>query len=524
MNIKIKVIAALAIFAVSLSRVQAYAEGVFLCMRANESVAITADENNNLKYIEMKASNDAVVYPQISTDGNTYLPFRFICEAAGLKDAADIPAELPEGCFRYLDEAHAYDGIPKVEIRCGGKYYYHNIDESFQYETDSGEVRTVSIYNIRGSIYMPMAYLAKITGSSAIWQEDLGQIMFISGDLDRGEFLQENNMLRRDKEIFMEFDYFNNNIIDTPLYLKSDGITVQNLSLEITDFPKVKSVTRSGRDIYYINENGVVSIKSEDINDGAPFSFTDKDGNSFEVLADTVMVVQNKLYGVQISANGEKYGRLFSANLDGTEFGYLNEQNVYNLILKKDGIDLYMFYCEAATRDTIHMIKVSTMDDYEIEITNHNHENVFSDIKQFAVGDKTIYWLDESGALHITDTEYAVEDIEIVRVDDENTKLFTEAGSGETLNNIISMNFDYINNVLYVTQVDDTYKVFYYTNKKGAFTRLESGYEEFNGVALFSNLGYRDEYAKAKGYRIVVTPLIYENGTIKVIESEVMRY
>lgn len=371
---------------------------------------------------------------------------------------------------------------------------------------------------------MPMAYLAKITGSSAIWQEDLGQIMFISGDLDRGEFLQENNMLRRDKEIFMEFDYFNNNIIDTPLYLKSDGITVQNLSLEITDFPKVKSVTRSGRDIYYINENGVVSIKSEDINDGAPFSFTDKDGNSFEVLADTVMVVQNKLYGVQISANGEKYGRLFSANLDGTEFGYLNERNVYNLILKKDGIDLYMYYCDAATRDTIHMIKVSTMDDYEIEITNHNHENVFSDIKQFAVGDKTIYWLDESGALHITDTEYAVEDIEIVRVDDENTKLFTEAGSGETLNNIISMNFDYINNVLYVTQVDDTYKVFYYTNKKGVFTRLESGYEEFNGVALFSNLGYRDEYAKAKGYRIVVTPLIYENGTIKVIESEVMRY
>ena len=72
-----------------LSPVSAFAEGTFLYMKADDSVAITADENNELKYITMTASNGQVVYPQISTDGNTYLPFRYICEMAGLKDGAD---------------------------------------------------------------------------------------------------------------------------------------------------------------------------------------------------------------------------------------------------------------------------------------------------------------------------------------------------------------------------------------------------------------------------------------------------
>lgn len=520
MNNKVKLIAAVSVaLSITLTQVQSYAEGVFLCMRANENVAITADEKKNFKYIEMKASNGAVVYPQISTDGNTYLPFRFICEAAGLKDAANIPGDLPDGYFRYLDQAHAYDGIPKIEMRCGGTYYYHNIDEVFQYQTDSGEVRTVGIYNIRGSLYMPMAYLAKITGSSAIWQGDLGQIMFVSGNLDKGDYLMENNMLRRDKEIFMEFDYFNNNLINTPLYLKSDGVTVQNLSLEIEGSPEVRSVTRSGRDIYYIDENSVVSRKSEDIDDGAPFVFSDLQGNRFEVLADTVIVVQNKLYGVQISAAGEKYGRLFSANLDGTGFSYLNDRNVYNLILKKNGIDLYMFYCDAATKATIHMINVKTMDDYEIEITNRSYVNVFSNIKQFAVGKNSIYWLDESGVLHITDMAYQVEDVEIIRVDDSATKTFSVAENGDALNNIISMNFDYINNVLYITQADETYKVYYYTSQLNTFRRIEANYEAFNGVALFSNIGYRDEYAKIKGSNIVLTPLYYENGVVTVMKN-----
>lgn len=516
--------ASVAAAVIAFSQAAVCAEGVFLCMRADESIAITADAQKNFKYIEMRASNDAVVYPQLSTDGNTYLPLRFICEAAGLKDAADIPGDLPDGYFRYLDSAHAYDGIPKVEIRCGGVYYYHNIDESFQYETESGEIRTVGIYNIRGSLYVPMAYLAKITGSRAIWQGDLGQIMFISGDLDTGDYLMENNMLRRDKEVFMEFDYFNNNIIDTPLYLKSDGVTVGNLSLEIAGDPKVKSVTRSGKDIYYIDENGTVCLKQEDKDNARPLEFTDNDGSVFEVLADTVIVVQNKLYGVQVTENGQKYGRLFSANLNGTDFCYLNEKNVYNLILKKNGIDLYMFYCDAATKSTIHMINVKTMDDYEVEITNRSYENIFSNIKQFAVGENTVYWLDESGTLHITNTVYQLEDVEIIRVDDANIKVFTAADNGDALNNIVSMNFDYINNVLYITQADETYKVYYYTNKQGGFKRLEAGYEPFSGIALFSNIGFRDEYAKLKENTTIVTPLLYDDGVITVIESEVARY
>ena len=192
-----KRLAALAAAAVLVSNgVSAFAQGTFLCMRPDESVAITTDEKNNFKYIDMKDSNGTTVYPQISTDGNTYLPFRYVCEMAGLRDAAGIEGNLPEGHFRYWAADPTIPGDKqKIEIMFNGNYYCHNIGESFTYELRPGDIRRVSIYNIRGSLYFPMSYMAKITDSKALWVDGSKRIIYISNNLNSWDYLNDKNDL-----------------------------------------------------------------------------------------------------------------------------------------------------------------------------------------------------------------------------------------------------------------------------------------------------------------------------------------
>lgn len=500
------------------SGVCAFAEGTFLCMKADETVAISADENNNLKYIDMRASNGELVYPQISTDGNTYLPFRYVCEMAGLKDGASIAGELPDGYFRYWG---ADPNIPgdkqKIEIRCNGVYYCHNVGESFQYEVKEGDIRTVSIYNIRGSLYFPMTYMAKITNSQALWNGDTAQIFYIS-NMDSSAFLDENNRLRRDKELQLGFDFYNNNLGSSPLYLKSDGYTISNLSQEIEGLPKVWSISRSGRDIYFLDESGTVQLKKEDIAEVNPVAFRDESGNSVNVLANTVFVVQNKLYGIQVNAAGKVSGRLFCANPDGSSFHYLTNSLAYNLILKKYHGDLYLFYCDTATQSTLHMIELKTMDNYEIQITNFNHENLLSDIQQFVIGDRFMAYLSNDSKLHVIDLEDNLEEFEIIRVSDSNHQIHLTGTDGESLGNITSMNYDHINEVLYVTQVDYTGRTYYYTRARDGFVRLERSDHPITGLALFSDVFYNDYCTKIINGQPQINRVHYTDGSVELAD------
>lgn len=498
--------------------IQAFAEGTFLCMKADESIAISIDENNNFEYIDMRASNGELVYPQISTDGNTYLPFRYVCEMAGLKDGADIAGDLPDGYFRYWQ---ANPNIPgdkqKIELRVNGNYYCHNIGESFQYEVSPGDVRTVSIYNIRGSLYFPMTYMAKITDSQAVWHGGTGRIMYISNSLNSSDFIDETGNLRRDKELYLKFDFYYNNLGGSPLYLKSDGRTISDLSAEIEGNPKVRSVTRNGRNIYFLDANGKINIKVEDESPISPVTFTDESGNTVDVTADTVISVQNKLYGIQVNTPGEKNGRLFSADHDGSNFKYLNDRQVFNLILREYRGSYYLYYCDASTRDTLHMIELKTMDDYEIEITNFAHENLLSDVKQFVIGNNIAAYLTSSGQLNIIELGDNLEEYEIIRVDDFNHKIFVKGNDTEPLDNITSINYDHINNVLYITQVDYTGRTYYYTLADGSFTRLEQSAHPITDLVLFSDVFYNDYCAKTVNGKPQIDHVRFSGGTVEIV-------
>lgn len=494
------------IMSAALINISAFAQSTFLCMRPNENIAITADSNANYQYINMQDSNGLSVYPLLSTDGNTYLPFRFICEKSGLKDGEYVDGELPDGYFRYLGPEKT-NGAPKIEIRCNGTDYSHNVNEPFQYILPDGDVRTVAMYNIRGILYAPMKYLALITNSKALWQGDSGQVMFLSNSLiDYNYINTDNNHLRRDKELYLGFDYFCNNLTDTSLYLKTDGMTVSDLSTELGE--RVKSVTRNSDKIYFIDENGFVKVKTEDQNDTAYVNF----GKT--VTADNVIAVQNKLYGIAVDAPGEKYGRLFCSELDGSNFTYMTAGNVYNLMLKKNVLDMYLFYCDADTKSAVHMIPLNTMDNYTLEITDFDRNNMLNDIKQFVIADNNIVYIDNCNVVHTVTLNTPPEKLEVARLDSGRHKAVTASLEGDALDKIISMNCDYLNGVVYLTSADG--KVYYFTKYTNGFKRIQTYTEPIKGITLFSNMEYTNLIMAESENNLYTSSALYDNGAITI--------
>ncbi|MDO5397357.1 MAG: hypothetical protein Q4G33_05450 [bacterium] len=487
---KIRQTAAALAFAAALSApVFAAAQGTFLCMRDGETIAISNDEYDYLKYIELRDSKGALVAPQISSDGNTYLPFRYICDITGIADAGSVAGELPDNSYRFIngDPANHWDK-GAIEIKYNGAYYYHKVGETFEYPAADGSMRTVAIYNIRGTLYAPMGYLAALTGSYAAWNEEYSQIMFVSGT-DYSIFLDEYNSIRRYKQMHLGYEIFGNNLTDSPLYLKSDGVTIANLSDELPGNPEVRSLSRSGPYIYYIDSDDRLNAAVENTGVAYFITFIDEYGTKLDIRCATAFVLKNKIYGIKTDTAGEKNGRLFSCNLDGTGFKYLTDNNVYNLIMKNNMLDYYLFYCDSDTRSTIHMIPLKTMDNYEVQITNFAHENMLSEIKQFAVGNNNVYYLDTYGSMHVVDLEFPLEEIPITRLKFGNT-IYSSDSDGNPLNNITSMNYDYTNDVLYVMQTDEYGKIYCMTPQSGEFRWIGTAMNTAGGLALFRNTSY----------------------------------
>lgn len=491
----------------------AQAQGTFLCMRNGETTAITNDENDNLKYTELCDSKGALVAPQISSDGNTYLPFRYICDITGIADGNFTKGELTDNSYRFSNANPEICGDKdKIEIKYNGSYYCHNIGESFEYTASDGSIRSIAIYNIRGTLYAPMAYLAALTGSYAAWNEGLAQIMFTNGT-DHSIFLNDDNSIRRYKQMQLGYEVFGNNLTNSPLYLKSDGMTIANLSDELPDKPKVRSISRRGEDIYYIDADDRLNIVKENTSETKSVSFTDESGAVVDVLCATAFVLKNKIYGIKTDHTGDTDGRLFSCDTDGKNFKYLTDSKIYNLIMKNNMLDYYLFYCDAQTRSTLHMIRVNTMDDYELQITNFAHENMLSDIKQFAVGNKNVYYLDTYGAVHVINLDFPLEKIPITRLKYGNT-IHSFASDGGALNNITSMNYDYINDVLYIMQTDGLGKIYYFTPQSDNFARISTIQNTAGGLALFQNSAYFNHLAAAIPGGIYNVQTEYINGSV----------
>ena len=65
------------------------------------------------------------------------------------------------------------------------------------------------------------------------------------------------------------------------------------------------------------------------------------------------------------------------------------------------------------------MIELTTMDDYTIEITDMEHNNLLADIKSFSVTDTQFVYTDQSLRVHTINLCDPLEEFEIARVTPE---------------------------------------------------------------------------------------------------------
>lgn len=489
----------------------AAAQDVFLAMRAGDSVGITADENGYYEYTDMMDSNGVAVEPILTSDGNTYLPLRFICEKAGIADGNSIEGDLPDGYFRFRSVGE--DGVPEIEIRVNGESYRHNIGEEFTYSSSEGD-REVAIYNISGTLYAPMRYIAETAGASAYWCAAESRIILLGKGLEYGDYLGSDNTLNAAKTMHLSFEPFMNNMTGSALYLKTDGVEVYDLASELGG-SAVSCITRNGGRLYYVDDDSKVKIKSQDADDISELRFYDADGADVgDVYVSTAIALQNRIFGIRVDSPGEEDGRLFSAALDGSDFKYLTEYKIYDLAVNKDYLDYYLFYAEAENRNTLHMIRVTTMDDYTIEIKNHYEQrNLLSNVRQFVVNRDNLYYIDDDGALHMVDTGRVLEEIEIVWLEDDAVKTVSYADNGDSLDDIDAMNFDYVNNVLYVVKGN---RIYYYTERSGRVRLLYEADGDITDFSIFRNRAYQVMIAGKVNGEVFKLLTDYSAGSVSI--------
>ena len=234
-----KLIAAIAsVFVLTLA--SASAQEVFLCMRNEQNTALSFDENGVLEYIDMTDSNGVKVIPQVSGDGNTYLPFRFVCEMAGFKDAAE--ENVTDNYFRFVDRDTNIDGSrQRIEICRNGELISHEIGVEFSYEAYPGDVRNVCIYNIEGSLYFPMTYMTRITDARTFWCEETGDIIFATAGIDTSKYIDGNAKILDSAMSKAAYYPVFDAAKEDGKYISSDGRVTQ-LTQKATDAYRIKNI------------------------------------------------------------------------------------------------------------------------------------------------------------------------------------------------------------------------------------------------------------------------------------------
>lgn len=382
----------------------------FIQFEVGQSTALSVDSDGVLRYIDMKDSKGKEVIPLDTTDGNTYLPFRFICELMGFDDKAFTGQE---NHFRYTPRnPEVWDSREKIEIYSNGVYVCHEVGEEFVYEASPGDVRKVCIYNINGSLYFPMTYMARLTGGATFWAEDTKEIIFATDGVDIGMYMDDNAHIKKDaiaRAMYYPIFDFNKKY---GCYVASDGVTVVNSDEAAENIYRIKNT------LIFL-DNGRIMTKDEKTGDKKEFSMKDNYGNPVKLLCEDFVIVKNKLFGI----NAEN-SHLFICDVNGSEFEYLTDRGVKGLYAREFNSSFYLYYCDRETSADIHMLDLINLDNYRIEITGSNRKSLLRDITSFYVTDKQFVYKDSVGRRHVIHLPDPLEMFEIARIADWQYEIF----------------------------------------------------------------------------------------------------
>lgn len=423
------------------SNIYAANNEVFICMKSDSTMAYQSINYGALEYLEMKDSNGVVAKARI-IDGRTYLPFRYIAEIAGLTEAVD--SQMDVNTFKYSSA-----GNGSITINTKNGRIIKNVDVEFEYKDSDGEMYLYKIVNINGSLYFPMRYMASLIGAEVDYENDTGNIYFMSNYNVRKAFLNNDKSIKYEKLAAINNYTFDNTLGYSDIYLMSDGKTVSSVTEEIHDGNTYYSVARERKNLYFVDENYEMFTKKEGESEYSRIGFYNTKNEKINPKILTIVTYKNKLYGIEIDDVNSSAGKIFQSDLDGENYKYIGTcKNAYNIILREHNDIGYIFYVDIKNQTDIHRINLLTGEDVKLNILGFGGEQPISKIDIMSVNDGKMivsrYDVNKIEIMNLYGSVYEDSDIkaELVGVIDH-------LNAVNSVMDILSLNYDTDNELLY---------------------------------------------------------------------------
>lgn len=486
----------------------------FLAMHAGSSMAyISRDGVNIADYTQMVASSDAVVSP-IVIDGTTYLPFRYITEILGFTDYTG-QGPVKNKTFKYTGNSRG----GSISFNNDGKIYDVDVNSPFEFKVDEGDIRTIDFKNIDGSLYAPMVYLARVTGSAVDWDPESGTIYFADNERTLKNFLEDDKSLKYTKTLGVMFKEYDNNLSYSDIYLKSENAMVSSISKDLNDKSENYSVNRVRKTVYYINSDSHVCSKREGVDKGGEITFYNMKNKPQEVLADNIITTKDKMYGITIKNSSDNIGYVFEADLDGENFRLLDEnRRAYNLLYRTYNGREYIVYVDGNDCSTIYLRDLETGEESGFSFVDDYNSDIVNSIDIMTLGDDTVMYSDfnnhnlhcikfDKGALY--ENRGSVVRAYSTEISSYNKKPLTD---------IVTMNYEDENKVLFfIGKSSDGAGVFYYDVENDSVGRLTNSKGSKKNIAIIkmSNSIYRIYHSDDKE-SIYNLMSVTSDGNIKI--------
>lgn len=416
---------------------------VFLCMRNEQSYAYQSSNQSPLDYLEMMSSNGQVATAKV-IDGSTYLPFRYVMELVGLTE--DNGRTMQNNTFKYESGV----GKATITIKTKNKARELVIGEEFEFKVSDDDIRMCKVENLGGSLYFPMRYLASLVDALVYYQASTGNIYFMSNNKVKSDFVtgpDDDLSIKYSKLATLGYYEFDNDLGYSDIYLCSDGSTVSSVTEEMDNNNTYYSVTRSRTNLYYVDEGYEVWRKKETENTSEKIVFYNKKGERTNLLAQTLVLHNNKLYGIALDSVNSKTGKIFKSDLDGENLEFISSTDGYNLLLREDGGKGYIFYVSGTNRKEIHRIDLSNNQDVIVNFVSSNASVVDSNISIMSLSKNNlvICTLDNKiKIINLYDNPYSKTTVSAWLANE-----ITRINGATAIESIASINLDSDNDILY---------------------------------------------------------------------------
>ncbi len=487
----------------------------FMCMHADSTMAYQSIDGNQLDYIEMKDSNGTVVEPKIIQD-STYLPFRYIAETVGLTGVTGSVSG--SNIFKYEST-----GGGKITIVTKTARVTQTVGKPFTFKMDDGTEVEYTIVNIDGSLYFPLRYMTWLVNGEVDWAD--GNIYFMSSKKAGQEFLtgpEGHKTIKYSKMTLVSNNEYDNSLGYSDIYLQSDGATVSSVTNDIGDGSTYYSVTRSRKNLYFVDEEyNVLRKKETDSVASTPNFYNDKNERIYPKVS-TIISYQNKLYGVEIDPDKSTViGRIFKCDLDGENYHYIgDEKRAYNILLRDNNGEGYIFYVDADNHTDIHRISLADGNDEVISVTDYSGESIIAPIDIMSVGEDTIIISELNNKkldiIYLVDSIYESNHL-LGMISSE----LTEINKATAVSDIKSLNYDTDNGLLYFINEDKSnYSICCYdtvTSKNYSIHTSKSKKRRISIIKMSDNLYRVYHYSDVEnnGYTYDLVS-VSDDGTIKI--------